>query len=205
MAYRAGSGALLGDLDKNPHVKPDWDQVEFALFMGTSPAQSGNPFKRRARQLASARVRRDFNYVVVAPALPLTTVLADDHGHWLPVLPGTDSALAMAMIRWIIDNQRYMAEYLALTGRDAMQRAGEKSWTNASWLVIADAQHPLAGQHLSASALSGETRENDEPLVVNPQGEVVPVSQCDRGELLVDRTVTLHDGSQVAVKAAFSA
>jgi tetrathionate reductase subunit A len=25
---------LMGDLDKNPHVKPDWDNVEFALFMG---------------------------------------------------------------------------------------------------------------------------------------------------------------------------
>lgn len=36
LAYRAGSGALMGDLDKNPHVKPDWENVEFALFMGTS-------------------------------------------------------------------------------------------------------------------------------------------------------------------------
>ncbi|ESF21658.1 tetrathionate reductase subunit A, partial [Salmonella enterica subsp. enterica serovar Tallahassee str. 0012] len=40
-------------------------------FMGTSPAQSGNPFKRQARQLASARLRENFQYVVVAPALPL--------------------------------------------------------------------------------------------------------------------------------------
>lgn len=85
-------------------MKPDWDNVEFALFMGTSPAQSGNPFKRRARQLASARLRDDFRYVVVAPALPLTTVLADDRGHWQPVRPGSDSALAMGMIRWIIEN-----------------------------------------------------------------------------------------------------
>lgn len=50
----------MNDLDKNPHVKPDWEQVEFALFMGTSPAQSGNPFKRQARQLASARLRSEF-------------------------------------------------------------------------------------------------------------------------------------------------
>ncbi|EBY9213988.1 tetrathionate reductase subunit TtrA, partial [Salmonella enterica subsp. enterica serovar Typhimurium] len=64
LAYRAGSGALMGDLDKNPHVKPDWENVEFALFMGTSPAQSGNPFKRQARQLASARLRENFQYVV---------------------------------------------------------------------------------------------------------------------------------------------
>lgn len=81
LAYRAGSGALMNDLDKNPHVKPDWEQVEFALFMGTSPAQSGNPFKRQARQLASARLRSEFRYAVVAPALPLTTTLEDDHGH----------------------------------------------------------------------------------------------------------------------------
>jgi tetrathionate reductase subunit A len=117
----------MGDLDKNPHVKPDWENVEFALFMGTSPAQSGNPFKRQARQLASARLRKSFNYVVVSPALPLTTVLADDHGHWLPIKPGTDSALAMAMIRWIIDNERYVAAYLKLTSREAMTRAGEKA------------------------------------------------------------------------------
>lgn len=127
LAYRAGSGALMGDLDKNTHVKPDWDNVEFALFMGTSPAQSGNPFKRRAGQLSSARLRDDFSYVVVAPALPLTTVLADDHGHWLPVIPGSDSALAMAMIRWIIENQRYNADYLAQPGIRAMQHADEKA------------------------------------------------------------------------------
>lgn len=95
LAYRAGSGALMDDLDKNAHVKPDWDNVRFALFIGTSPAQSGNPFKRQGRQLASARLRDNFNYVVVAPALPLTTTLANDHGHWVPVQPGTDAALVM--------------------------------------------------------------------------------------------------------------
>lgn len=127
LAYRAGSGALMGDLDKNTHVKPDWDNVKFALFMGTSPAQSGNPFKRQARQLASARLRDDFRYVVVAPALPLTTVQADNRGHWQPVRPGSDSALAMGMIRWIIEKQRYNADYLTIPGVQAMQQAGEKA------------------------------------------------------------------------------
>lgn len=70
LAYRAGSGALMGDLDKNPHVKPDWENVEFALFMGTSPAQSGNPFKRQARQLASARLREIFNTSWSPPRYP---------------------------------------------------------------------------------------------------------------------------------------
>ncbi|MGQ5792077.1 tetrathionate reductase subunit TtrA [Serratia sp. IR-2025] len=201
LAYRAGSGALMNDLDKNPHVKPDWEQVEFALFMGTSPAQSGNPFKRQARQLASARLRSEFRYAVVAPALPLTTTLADDHGHWIPILPGTDSALAMAMIRWILDHRRYQAGYLAIPSEAAMQRAGEKSWTNATHLVIAESEHPRAGQHLTLADLNGA--ESASPLVVNGAGELVAAEACDSAELWVSRTVTLHDGVQVGVKSGF--
>ena len=201
LAYRAGSGALMGDLDKNTHVKPDWDTVEFALFMGTSPAQSGNPFKRQARQLSSARLRDDFSYVVVAPALPLTTVLADDHGHWLPVIPGSDSALAMAMIRWIIENQRYNADYLALPGAKAMQHADEKSWTNATHLVIADDLPGLAGQHLTRRHLD-PSAAND-PLVVNEHNELAPASDCLHATLFATRQVTLADGRSVTVKSSF--
>ena len=201
LAYRAGSGALMGDLDKNPHVKPDWEHVEFALFIGTSPAQSGNPFKRQARQLASARLRSDFRYVVVAPALPLTTVMADDRGRWLPVIPGSDSALAMAMIRWIIENQRFNADYLAMPGAQAMRQAGEKSTTNASHLVITDEIPGLAGQHLTLAHLSAGGA--DEPVVVNEAGELVSAATCPRAQLLVSRRVTLADGREVTVKSSF--
>ena len=200
LAYRAGSGALMGDLDKNTHVKPDWDNVEFALFMGTSPAQSGNPFKRQARQLASARLRDDFRYVVVAPALPLTTVLADERGHWQPVRPGSDSALAMAMIRWIIDKQRYNADYLAIPGIQAMQQAEEKSWTNATHLVITDELPTLAGQHLTLAHLNANAAE--EPAVVNEAGEIVAASGCPRAQLFVSREVMLADGQTVTVKSS---
>lgn len=201
LAYRAGSGALMGDLDKNTHVKPDWDNVEFALFMGTSPAQSGNPFKRQARQLASARIRDDFRYVVVAPALPLTTVLADDRGRWQPVRPGSDSALAMGMIRWIIDNQRYNADYLAIPSLQAMQQAGEKSWTNATHLVITDELPALAGQHLTLAHLSPGGAS--EPVVINEAGEAVAASMCSRAQLFVTRQLTLADGQTVTVKSGF--
>lgn len=201
LAYRAGSGALMGDLDKNTHVKPDWDNVEFALFMGTSPAQSGNPFKRQARQLSSARLRDDFSYVVVAPALPLTTVLADDHGHWLPVIPGSDSALAMAMIRWIIENQRYNADYLAQPGIQAMRHADEKSWTNATHLVITDDLPELAGQHLTRAHLDPSAASD--PLVVNENNELIPAHDCLRATLFVTRQVTLADGRSVTVKSSF--
>jgi tetrathionate reductase subunit A len=73
-------------------------------------------------------MRDEFRYVVVAPALPLTTTLANDHNRWVPVLPGTDSALVMGMIRWIIEQERYNADYLALPGevqcRPPVKKAG---------------------------------------------------------------------------------
>jgi tetrathionate reductase subunit A len=54
----------------------------------------------------------------------------------------------MAMIRWIIETalQRRLP---ALTGAQAMRQAAEKSWTNATHLVITDDQPELAGQHLT--------------------------------------------------------
>ncbi|WP_312581387.1 tetrathionate reductase subunit TtrA [Atlantibacter hermannii] len=200
LSYRAGSGALMNDLDKNPHVKPDWEHVEFALFMGTSPAQSGNPFKRQASELASARLRDNFSYVVVAPALPLTTVMADPRGQWLPLVPGSDSALAMAMIRWIIDNQRANESYLSLPGVAAMQAAGEQSWTNASHLVIVNDDHPQAGQYLTAALLNGG---DDSVMVIDRAGELAPAPTCPAATLRVTRALTLLDGTQVTVKSAF--
>lgn len=207
LAYRAGSGALMGDLDKNAHVKPDWDNVRFALFLGTSPAQSGNPFKRQGRQLANARQRDDFNYVVVAPALPLTTTLANQHNRWVPVLPGTDAALAMGIIRWIIEQHRFNHAYLAIPGEMAMQAAGERSWTNASHLVITTETHPLAGQFLRANMLSGEAVAEGEESPVLAQaidGTLQPADQMLQAELFATQDVILHDGQNVQVQSGMT-
>ncbi|ELI8043395.1 TPA: tetrathionate reductase subunit TtrA [Yersinia enterocolitica] len=207
LAYRAGSGALMGDLDKNAHVKPDWDNVRFALFLGTSPAQSGNPFKRQGRQLANARQRDDFNYVVVAPALPLTTTLANQHNRWVPVLPGTDAALAMGIICWIIEQHRFNHAYLVIPGEMAMQAAGERSWTNASHLVITTETHPLAGQFLRANMLSGEPVAEGEESPVLAQaidGALQPAAQMLQAELFVTQDVTLHDGQKVQVQSGMT-
>ncbi|MFA0520848.1 hypothetical protein AB4501_28240, partial [Vibrio sp. 10N.222.55.E8] len=69
-AFRAGSGAIMNDLDKFSHLKPDFNNAEFILFIGMSPAQAGNPFKRQARQLAEARTNGKLSYTIVTPSLP---------------------------------------------------------------------------------------------------------------------------------------
>ncbi|MCB2380715.1 tetrathionate reductase subunit TtrA [Shewanella sp. SR1] len=208
--YRAGAGALLDDLKKYAHLKPDWDHSEFLLFIGTSPQQSGNPFKRQARQLANARVNNsNFSYVVVSPMLPNTSNQpCAGNNTWLPIRPATDSALAMGMLRWIIDNQRYAGEFLSAPNVDAAKASGYRGFSNAGFLIISEPTHPRYGQYLFASDLGlpfeGKVYgEQDSQLVVDAtSGEVVLATQSQKAKLEVDQSVDTPKGV-IAVKSSF--
>ncbi|MDO4592240.1 MAG: tetrathionate reductase subunit TtrA, partial [Comamonadaceae bacterium] len=85
--YRVGTAAALGDIPGMPHGKPDWQNSRFGLFIGTAPAQAGNPFQRQGRELSEARTRdaRTYQYVVVSPLLPTSSSYASgDNNRWLP-------------------------------------------------------------------------------------------------------------------------
>ena len=154
--YRVGTAAALGNLAGMPHGKPDWKNSRFGLFIGTAPAQAGNPFQRMGRELSEARSRAQntYQYVVVSPILPMSSShAAGDNNRWLPIKPTTDLALVMGMIRWIIDNERYDVRFLSQPGPSAMAAAGEAAWSNASHLLINDAKHPRYGQFLRGADL----------------------------------------------------
>jgi anaerobic selenocysteine-containing dehydrogenase len=53
----------------------------------------------------------------------------------VPVKPGTDAALAMGMTRWILENKRYDAKYLANANKAAAAVDKETTWSNGPWLV----------------------------------------------------------------------
>lgn len=151
-AYRSGSGAVFGDAKKMPHAKPDFQNAEFILFIGTAPSNAGNPFKRQAAQLADARTGRGMAYVVVDPVLTNADNRATpDQSHWVPIRPGTDGALVMGMMRWMFENERIDSAYLAQPNGRAAEAAGEAGWCNAAHLVVVEAGHPREGRMLRAS------------------------------------------------------
>ncbi|MBD1575786.1 tetrathionate reductase subunit TtrA [Vibrio sp. S11_S32] len=194
--FRAASGAFLNDLDKFLNLKPDYEHVEFALFIGTAPAQSGNPFKRQARQLAKARTRDNFDYAVVTPVLPMTSSLAAGHNNqWVPTKPASDSALVFAMMQWMFTHDRYNKDYLAQVSHEAMQATGNAHWCNATHLVITQAGHAREGSMLRASDIglpfNGEARSDSDPYVVVNQatGELVANTLAQPARLLVEQTL----------------
>ncbi|WP_367068327.1 tetrathionate reductase subunit A [Oryzisolibacter sp. LB2S] len=213
--YRVGTAAALGNIPGMPHGKPDWKNSRFGLFLGTAPAQAGNPFQRMGRELAEARSREEntYRYVVVSPVLPTSSSLAaGDNNRWMPIKPATDLALAMALIRWIIDHERYDAKFLSQPGPSAMAAAGEAAWSNATHLLINDAKHPRYGQFLRGADIGlplpapvdDKTPAEDVYVVQLADGSLAAHTVAQAAELRVEREVTpVGSDAPVAVCTAF--
>lgn len=208
-AFRAGSGAFMNDLKKFAHLKPDFNNAEYIIFIGMSPAQAGNPFKLQARQLAQARTDGNLQYTIITPSLPAgsSSLAAGDDNNWLPIKPASDSALVLGMIRWIIENERFNNTFLAQPGVNAMKRAGTAHWCNATHLIISDDKHPRNGSFLRASDMNmpfeGEAHsETDHYVIVDAKSDEFGLhTQADEAALFVDRDVALANGT-VRVKSS---
>ncbi|WP_017430909.1 molybdopterin dinucleotide binding domain-containing protein [Vreelandella jeotgali] len=205
LAFRMGSGALLDDMAKFAHVKPDYTRAKFALFIGTAPSQAGNPFKRQGRLLAEARATGNLDYVVVDPGLNASAShAAGERSRWVPIRPSSDTAFAMAMIQWLIEHEAYAADYLAMPSPEATEAANENGHTNATHLVIETEEHPRRGHFLRRSDL-GKLEGNveagsdaDDVMVVNRDGELKPSREVRQATLFVERDIVIPGNDETA-------
>lgn len=209
-SYRSGSGALFGDMKKMPHAKPDLANAEFVIFIGTAPGNAGNPFKRTGAMLAKGRSDGRLNYVVVDPVLTnADNRAAADRGRWIPIRPGSDSALALGMMRWMLDNERINTAYLANPNLAVAEQQGEPSFSSATWLVVTEAGHPRQGRFLRGSdigikiAEDERYKENDPYLILDAKGKPIPAEQATAPASLDAETVLTLDAKPLAVKTAW--
>ena len=84
---------------------PDFDNTRCMLVWGTNPASTWPSF---AAQIMDAR-QRGAGLIVVDPYLSETAAKAD---IWLQLRPGTDTALALAMLHVIIGEGLYDGEFI---------------------------------------------------------------------------------------------
>lgn len=209
-SYRSGSGAMFGDMKKMPHAKPDLANAEFVIFAGTAPGNAGNPFKRTGAMLAKGRSDGRLNYVVVDPVLTnADNRAAADRGRWIPIRPGSDSALALGMMRWMLDNERINTSYLANPNLAVAEQQGEPSFSSASWLVVTEAGHPRQGRFLRGSDIGMTIAEDqryteDDPyLILDAKGKPVPAAKAVAPAALDADVVLAQDGKPLAVKTAW--
>ncbi len=126
----------------------------------------------------------------VNPTAPRTS--ANGNIVWVPVKPGTDAALAMAILRVMFEKGWYNSHFLSIPNKKAAEKAKQPVYTNATWLVILDGEEAgeiLKGKHLGAS--------HDNPIVYSSGYR--DSSTVDKAELFHVGKVTIK-GKEVNVK-----
>ncbi|RMG91991.1 MAG: molybdopterin oxidoreductase [Chloroflexi bacterium] len=136
------------------HMKPDLLNAEYVIFFGTGAFEANFGPPAIAEKVTDSLVnRKNFQMVVVDPRLSKTAAHAD---RWVPVRPGKDGALALAMIRWIIENERYDKRYLENPNKEAANADGEPTWTDATWLVRTDEMVFLRAEDVGIEISDGQ-------------------------------------------------
>ncbi|MFO7717306.1 MAG: molybdopterin-dependent oxidoreductase, partial [Desulfohalobium sp.] len=195
LSMRAGYASLLDDWGSYPHLKPDYREVQYYFTVGSAPNNAGNPFKLQGMLMAEARSEGKLRkLVVVDPVLTnADNLAAGNKVEWVATIPGHDGALVMGMIRWILDNTSYNAQFLRKTTQQAALDAGEPSWSNATHLVVVSEDSPHMGKFLTPAML-GEG--GDGAMVQDPgNGKVVPAADLGEGELFATASVETPEGS----------
>ena len=159
--------------------------ADYIIYFGSNPLEAGFPMVGMARNLM--HFKRDVTknngqggkYVVVDPRLNNTAAQAD---QWVAIKPGTDAALSMGMMKWIIDFKHYDAQYLENTTRDAAATDGIPTWTDSTYLVglFPDGiQRYINAMEVGIS--NGTDPGND--YVVLSEGELKRYDEVNHGDL----------------------
>ncbi len=162
-------------------LKTDILNTEFIIWWGASPCDANFGPPPMAHKISDARVHRRMKMASVDPRLSNTGAKSD---IWVPVKPGGDTALAMGMMRWIIENKRYDERYLKLTSKDAAKKVGEPTWTNAAYLIKIEDGRP--GALLRADEVGIGKKEQ---FVVIMDGKPVTHDSVDNADLEVETTI----------------
>ena len=179
------------------HETKDWANSRFLLVVGANPLDTRIP---DAHFLFDA-TERGARLIVVDPVFSATAAKADS---WLRITPGTDAAFALGMVHVIL------AEGLA--DLDFV-----RTYTDATLLVRTDTGRRLRANELAEVDDRGQTglrAEEDEVYVVWDQATGRPVALGTErlglpagveAALEGTYTVTLSDGTEVAVRPAWVA
>lgn len=126
-------------------LKPDQPNAELVLVFGSNYYEANFPMQTLARR--SAEATSSGKKVVFIDPRGGNQIA---HADFVPIKPGGDGAFAMGMIRWIIENKRYNEKYLEIPNFEDAIKQNEPNYSNASYLIVADKNHPDYGLFLKS-------------------------------------------------------
>ena len=110
----------------------DVDNAEFVLFVGSNVFEGNYGPPMRIPGITNGLIDGRLKYAVADPRF---SKLASKAWKWMPMKPGYEAALGLAIARWIFEHKKFDARFLANANRAAANADGEPSYANSSWLV----------------------------------------------------------------------
>jgi anaerobic selenocysteine-containing dehydrogenase len=175
------------------YFSADFLHTEFVVLFGHLVFEANYGPTHLTQRLIEGMVAGRTTVVEVDPRLSKTASKAD---RWIPIRPATDGALMWAMMRWIIDNERFDARFLANANKAAALADNETCWANGVYLVKIEDDGP--GDLLRAGDLA---LEEPQRVVVMREGAPVAVNPNDdtnavEGQTFYDGEVASADGAR---------
>jgi anaerobic selenocysteine-containing dehydrogenase len=128
--------------------------------------------------------------------------------QWVPITPGTDAALAMGMIRSIIETGAHDKYYLGITNKAAADADGNPTWTDSTYLVgtFTDGDGKPFQRYITAGE-AGIPEENADPddYVVLYGDSLYGHNEINNADLEVTKSLPLAGvATPVECKSAFT-
>jgi anaerobic selenocysteine-containing dehydrogenase len=214
-ACKAMSEQYVGNSFKDGqkfYWQADQENSDYVLFVGANLFDANYGPTNRAMRMTQRIADGKLKMTVIDPRC---TKLASKAQRWVPIQPGTDAAFAMGMTRWILENKKFDAKYLANCNKAAATADKEATWSNGAWLVKID-KDGKPGKFLRAHEIGlmpAEKRKDKEGkefdfeyLVTLSGGQPVAFDPDDeknavKGELFVTAELKDSEGKPVKVKS----
>jgi tetrathionate reductase subunit A len=116
--------------------------------------------------------------------------------------------MAMAIIRWLFENERIDSRFLSFPNAELAKKNGEPSFSNATHLVVVEPKHPRERRFLRASDLGVEMpeeqryKEGDAFVCLDDAGKPVLSDQAKGPAALFVDTVLTLGGQEIRVKSS---
>ena len=95
--------------------------------------------KRTLKNLAAGKLKIDVLDCTLANGSVTPTIPGI---NWIPIKPATNAAFCAALVQKIIADKTYNADAISFTTQKAAVEGGYGAYTNATYLVIVDENHP---------------------------------------------------------------
>lgn len=127
-----------------PEPFNDYDpQMEVFVMWGTQPTTSQTA--QAGHGMADARIDRGLKTIVIDPVFTVDAAKAD---VWLPVRPGSDTALVLSWIRYVTENTLYDEKFC-------------KYWTNLPFIINPETKLPYEANDIWPDYMNPAEDPND--------------------------------------------